>query len=228
MCVLTLANQLSEVEPTTRISVAPGVTLPACTPGTAPAMLSEALLHAKTDLLVVPTELRHWAEQCRQQGLCQAWVEVVHTSEHAYAALRAGAADVLLAPVTETDWLHCLSKSPATPVKNISITARQLFVKADYKIVSVWTDDILYIEGLREYVRICTEREKIITLLSMTRLGEVLPRNQFFRIHRSYIVNIHKILNIQGNTVTVGKELLPVSKGQKDDFLAFLNADGLF
>lgn len=102
------------------------------------------------------------------------------------------------------------------------------YIKADYKIIKVKYKDILFIEGLREYVRIHTDSQKIITLLSMARLMEVLPKDSFFRIHRSYIINLDQIQEIQGNLVIIAQEALPVSKSQKEAFFKHIQSLGLF
>lgn len=96
------------------------------------------------------------------------------------------------------------------------------FVKSDYKTVKIVFDDIQYIEALQKYVRIHTQKERIVTLMSMNQLEDALPKNQFVRIHRSHIINIDNVDNIEGNIVTVGKFKLPISKGQKEVFLDFI------
>lgn len=102
------------------------------------------------------------------------------------------------------------------------------FVKADSKIIRVAYTDVLYIESLREYVRIHTHTEKIITLQSLSKLMEVLPSSRFVRIHRSHIINLEKIEQVNGNLVRLGGEDLQISKGQKEHFLSMINKDGLF
>ena len=97
------------------------------------------------------------------------------------------------------------------------------FVKSDYKIVKVNFSEVLFIEGMREYVRIHTEAQKIMTLLSMQKLEEMLPSSIFTRIHRSHIVNVSKISEVQGNTVYISDVQLPVSKSYKEAFLQQIN-----
>lgn len=98
------------------------------------------------------------------------------------------------------------------------------FVKSDYKTIKIIFDQIQYIEALQKYVRIHTLNERIVTLMSMSQLEEALPQNQFVRIHRSHIINIDNVDNIEGNIVTVGKFKLPISKGQKEVFFDFIKA----
>ena len=72
-----------------------------------------------------------------------------------------------------------------------------LFVKTDYRIVKVAFDELLFIQSRGDYARIFTPSKKIITLQSMSKFEELLPPQQFFRIHRSYIINLEKIDSIE-------------------------------
>ncbi len=96
------------------------------------------------------------------------------------------------------------------------------FVKTDHQIVKVSFADILFIESLREYVRIHTPTQRIVARLAMQRLEEELPAAKFIRIHRTYIVNIDAVEKIEGNMLHIGKEQLPVSKGKREEFMAFV------
>jgi two-component system, LytTR family, response regulator len=96
------------------------------------------------------------------------------------------------------------------------------FVKTDHQIVKVNFADILFIESLREYVRIHTPTQRIVARLAMQRLAEELPSAKFIRIHRTYIVNIDAVQKIEGNMLHIGKETLPISKGKREEFLAFV------
>jgi two-component system, LytTR family, response regulator len=85
-----------------------------------------------------------------------------------------------------------------------------LFVKTEYKIVKVAFDDILYVEGLKDYVSIYTPSERIITLQNMKSMEGKLPGEKFFRVHKSYIVNISKIDSIERARIFIGKTVIPV------------------
>ena len=93
------------------------------------------------------------------------------------------------------------------------------FIKADYKLINIHFNDILYVEGMREYIRIHTKDQRITTLLSMSKLMKMLPINQFARIHRSYIVNLRNIKEIAKNTVVIGDKRLPISQGKREQFM---------
>ena len=106
-----------------------------------------------------------------------------------------------------------------------------IFVKADKKLVKVNYADIIYIEGLKDYVIIRMENSRVITLQTMKSLEEKLPQNIFKRIHRSYIVNVDKIEAIVGNMIEVIEKNqakhLPIGKNYRDELLELINKNRL-
>jgi len=120
-------------------------------------------------------------------------------------------------------------QSPQVIVQQQNTTKQDsyIFIKSDQKIHRVELDDILYIEALQKYIRIYTKKEKLITLLSLSKVVESLPASQFVRIHRSYIVNLDNIDNIEGNMVRIGTHTLPISKGQKEAFMELVHGKGI-
>lgn len=106
-----------------------------------------------------------------------------------------------------------------------------IFVKADKKLVKINFDEIIYIEGLKDYVIIRLENTRVITLQTMKSLEDKLPMAMFKRIHRSYIVNINKISAIVGNMVEVMEKgqakHLPVGKNYRDELLDMVNKNRL-
>lgn len=102
---------------------------------------------------------------------------------------------------------------------NISHNAGVMLVKADHKIIRVRYDEIIYIEGLREYITVYTKSgERYITLESLRNLEETLPSAEFMRVHKSYIVRIELIRALYGNQIKVEgvKDYLPIGKSYKD------------
>jgi len=93
-----------------------------------------------------------------------------------------------------------------------------IFVKADYSIVKVYLADILYIEGLKDYVQIFTGDKKILTLITMKKMEEKLPSKKFIRVHRSFIVAIDKIDLIQRNRIVINETRIPIGNSFKDNF----------
>ncbi len=105
------------------------------------------------------------------------------------------------------------------------------FVKADKKLVKVNFEDIIYIEGLKDYVIIRLINGRVITLQTMKSLEDRLPNGRFKRIHRSYIVAMDKITAIEGNMVEVSEKnipkLLPIGKNYRDDLLDLIEKNRL-
>lgn len=97
-----------------------------------------------------------------------------------------------------------------------------IFVKSDQGLQKLNLNDILYIEGLKDYVSIYTIKERIISLQVMKNMESVLPSNRFRRIHRSYIVALDQIDRIERNKVLIGDNDLPIGETYKDTFLKLI------
>jgi DNA-binding LytR/AlgR family response regulator len=95
-------------------------------------------------------------------------------------------------------------------------------LKADYKIYKVKIDDILYIEGLKEYVTYYTSQRKYIVLESLRKLEDTLPADRFIRVHKSYIIHMHRVNSIYGNTLEIGKTEIPIGKSYAESVKARL------
>lgn len=153
------------------------------------------------------------------------------------------ALDYLLKPISLERFMKAVNKAldrlelenkEGTPDATAESGDQQLdyiFVKADKKLVKVNYSDIIYIEGLKDYVIIRMDKNRIITLQTMKSLEAKLPSGIFKRIHRSYIVNIEKINAIVGNMVEVFEKgqpkHLPIGKNYREDLLAIINKNRL-
>jgi DNA-binding LytR/AlgR family response regulator len=132
---------------------------------------------------------------------------------------------------TEQYNLHHKDEAPASNSNSIAVGIEggetdYIFVKSDKKLVRVRFADILYIEGLKDYVIIRTETGRVISLQTMKSLEDKLPLGQFVRIHRSYIVGMDKIVAIVGNMVEVMEKgqvkHLPIGKNYRDELLEMI------
>lgn len=97
-----------------------------------------------------------------------------------------------------------------------------IFVKTEYKIVKVRLDDILYVEGLQNYVSIYTRTERILSLRNIKKMQEQLPVQQFVRVHKSYIVSLDKIDSIERNRIFIGDAVIPVGDTFKEYFMELI------
>lgn len=105
-----------------------------------------------------------------------------------------------------------------------SSTANYLFIKGDSKnkYLKVDYNEILYIEGLKNYVSIFTTTKRLITYQTLRELEIQLPQPPFYRIHKSYIVNMDKVRMIEGHTLAIGEELLPIGETYKENFFKLI------
>jgi DNA-binding LytR/AlgR family response regulator len=93
-----------------------------------------------------------------------------------------------------------------------------IFVKTEHKIQKIELDDILYIEGLKDYISIFTKSERVITLQNMKRMEETLPSSQFIRVHKSYIIALDKIESIERSRITICSKVIPIGDTYRDEF----------
>ena len=114
----------------------------------------------------------------------------------------------------QTFHLHELAKKEGKS-KNQSV----LYVKQGDAYQRIVWEDILYIEGMQNYVKIHFPNETKIILQTLTSLEEMLPKDDFFRIHKSFLVNVNHIDSIEGGRIFIGKRELPISRHRKNDLL---------
>ena len=154
-------------------------------------------------------------------------------SEYAVEGFRVNAVDYLLKPFGLQDFQRAAnrlrerleSNAPVVDASSANTQDDTLFLKTDYRIVKVNIPDIRYVEAMSEYLKVWVEGEAkpIITLLSMKKMEERLP-DYFMRIHRSYIVNLTKIQEVNKNRVIMAADTdLPIGDLYKEAFQAYLN-----
>ena len=151
-------------------------------------------------------------------------------SEYAIEGFKVNAVDYLLKPFGLQDFQRAANRlkerlSISSAPASSNDTDDTLFLKTDYRILKVNIPDIRYVEAMSEYLKVWLEGEAkpIITLLSMKKMEERLPAN-FMRIHRSYIINLDKIQEVNKNRVIMDAETyLPIGDLYKDAFQAYLD-----
>lgn len=155
--------------------------------------------------------------------------------QYAIDGYRANALDYLLKPISYADFSEAVGK--AMEWFNMKLKAEgeknniqpekteYIYVKSDYKLIQVELDKILYIEGLKDYVKIYTEdsARPILSLISMKALEEKLPAERFIRVHRSFIVQKQKIKIIDKGRIVFGKEYIPISETYKTMLQEYVN-----
>jgi two-component system, LytTR family, response regulator len=136
------------------------------------------------------------------------------------------AIDYLMKPIPFERFLKAVNKakqklmltSENTEAKVNHNTNDFMFIKTEYKTIKLFLDDILYVESVKDYVAFQLKDEKIMTLLSIKSVESFLPKADFVRVHRSFIVAFNKINGIERNNILIGKKMIPIGDNYKDSF----------
>ena len=148
--------------------------------------------------------------------------------QYAIEGFRVNALDYLLKPVSYEDFLAATDKALEWFTKmqkqDIYTRDRIIYVKSDYRLLRISLDDILYVEGLKDYARFFLKNgENVQTLISMKKLDDFLPRPEFLRTHRSYIVHMSAIQAVENNRIVFGEIYIPVTDNYKDEVQSYLD-----
>ncbi len=148
--------------------------------------------------------------------------------QYAIEGYKVNALDYLLKPISYEDFLKATDKAlnwySVIQKQDIYRKDRFMLVKSDYKLLRISLDDILYIEGLKDYVRFCLKNdEKVMSLMSMKKLDEYLPKPEFLRTHRSYIVHMTESYVIDRFRIVFGDTYIPISDNYKDEVQAYFD-----
>jgi DNA-binding LytR/AlgR family response regulator len=156
-------------------------------------------------------------------------------SDYAVEGFNLGAVDYLVKPIPFHRFLKAVVRAQQVlqPVANTAIAENNnapeieqdfMFVRAEYENVKLNFADILFIEGLKDYVKIYTTDNKFtLTLISLIKLENLLSSKGFARIHRSYIINIKHVKSIQKNKVLISDKRIPISESYKNSFFEKIN-----
>ena len=148
--------------------------------------------------------------------------------QYAVDGYKVNALDYLMKPISYEDFLVSADKAldwfTIIQKQKAYAADRFMFVKSDYKLIRIDLDDILYIEGLKDYVRIyLKDGNNIKSLMNMKKVEDYLPHPEFMRIHRSYIVHMTKAESVDRFQIVFGKEFIPVSESYKDEVQQYLD-----
>jgi DNA-binding LytR/AlgR family response regulator len=151
--------------------------------------------------------------------------------KYAIEGFRVNAVDYLLKPFSYQEFLTAVQKARKlidlenTTLPTIEVSSQFLFVKSEYKIRRINFDDILYVEGLKDYIKVylASEPKPILSLNSMKSMEQKLPSDKFMRVHRSFIVNLSRVSMIERGRIIFGKVYIPVSDNYKNKFQEFVD-----
>tara|TARA_R110000868_G_scaffold408293_4_gene690970 strand:+ start:3942 stop:4664 length:723 start_codon:yes stop_codon:yes gene_type:complete len=151
--------------------------------------------------------------------------------EYALEGFELDVVDYLLKPISFDRFLKAIDKvfissNPSSPI-NLQESHNNdhhfVFVPSDKKNVKICLDEILYIESKRDYILIKTELKEVTTYQTITYMEERLPRNQFVRVHRSFIINLNKIESWSNNEIELKETTVPIGRTYKREALKKLN-----
>ncbi len=152
-------------------------------------------------------------------------------TDYAFDAFQYGVADYLKKPITYNRFQEAVTKikdsitknTATAPAKNTTINLEEIFIKADGKLTRLNFQEILYIESLGDYVKYFTATKNYVTLSTLKAVEEKMVGNKFMKVHRSYIVNLQKIKDIQDNTLVIEGNVIPISKSLKSEVMNRIN-----
>ncbi len=167
--------------------------------------------------------------------------QVIFTTAHdkyAVEGFNLSAADYLLKPISFERFVKAVDKVYNLLRPNIETRAysevtianpleNYFFVKTENRLQKVFFNDILYIEGQGDYLRIITTKAKIMTLQNFKTIDSILPPKSFARVHKSYMVSLNKIDSVSRNRIKIGEKIIPVSDSYKDKFFALVKEKGM-
>jgi two-component system, LytTR family, response regulator len=116
---------------------------------------------------------------------------------------------------------HCLQKERSRGSKTENIN--YIFVKTEYRLERIDINEILYIEGMKDYLRIICSTKKIMTLQNFAQIEKILPAENFCRVHKSFIVALDKIRSVERGVIIIADQRIPVSNTYKDSFFSKIN-----
>ncbi len=127
--------------------------------------------------------------------------------------------DYLLKPFTFERFVKAVEKVFNSKLEiPSSVSNDSIFVKTEYKLEQIKVSDILYVEGMSEYLRLVTVNKKIMTKQNFKNIEDILPKTNFVRVHKSYMIAIDKIESIEKNRIRINDMIIPISDSYKDLF----------
>ena len=145
-------------------------------------------------------------------------------SEYAVASYELNAIDYLLKPINHKRFTQAINKALEYSDylnKKDQGTGKSIFIRADFSLVKVPLADILYIEGLADYLKIyIKDRKTIVARMPMKDMMEKLPAGDFIRVHRSFILPFSKIEAVRGTTIFIGDQEFPIGRTYTDEFFS--------
>lgn len=154
---------------------------------------------------------------------------IITTSDKNFAveAFEYDVTDYIIKPVSVVRFLKAVDKVQAKrSAKTEADAASQessIFINVSSRLIKLNLDDILFLEARGDYVQVKTSSKKHLVHTTLKRFMEKLPENKFIKVHRSYIVNLNAIVDIEDNSILIAEDIIPISRANKEDLLQKLN-----
>jgi DNA-binding LytR/AlgR family response regulator len=154
--------------------------------------------------------------------------------QYAVEGYKVDAVDYLLKPFSYEEFLKAANKAhdrillENNPIKNKE-ALKEIFVRSGYKLIRIELEKVMYIEGLKDYVKIylSTKEQPILTLMSLKTLEEKLPCDRFMRIHRSFIINLNQIMALERSQVLIGNERITIRDQYVEKFEKYISGKSI-
>ncbi|MCB0643431.1 MAG: response regulator transcription factor [Phaeodactylibacter sp.] len=198
----------------------------------------EFLAHQEIDLIFLDIQMPELSG-IQLSKVLPAHTRVVFTTafdQYAVESYKVDALDYLLKPFNYEEFLHAATKAQQwfamkreDKQKAEKTAEGYFFIKSEYKQIKVKFEDILYIESMKEYLKIwvTTQKKPLLTLMTLKKVELELPADQFMRIHRSYIIALNKIDEVERNQVIINEQRITISEPYRPGFQAFLEENSL-
>ena len=144
--------------------------------------------------------------------------------EYALKGYELNVTDYLLKPFTFDRFLKAINKAHENLTNHISDSQPDfIFVKTEYRLEKIMLNEIMYIEGMRDYRRIHTANKRVMTLQNFSEFEKLIPSSIVCRVHKSYMVAINKIVSIERNRIKIADQLIPISESYKEVFYQIIH-----
>lgn len=191
----------------------------------------DVLANQHVDIMLLDIQMPEMTGEELLKSLDKKPVVILTTaySEYAVDAFALGVVDYLLKPFDFARFLQAVNKAKELigRRKQLQPAADYMMVKADYKLYKINYEDLLFIEGQHEYVSFNMTSRRVTALYSLKNLEESLPADRFFRVHKSFIISINHIEDIDKQFVTVGGRKIPIGANYRDELLKKLRVVGV-
>lgn len=149
--------------------------------------------------------------------------------QYAVEAFDLDVVDYLVKPISFDRFIRAVNRffelyHPSRPTQEEVEKKESIVIRADLKNIRIELSDILYINSLKDYVKIITKEKTYITKQTMNRIEELLPENMFLRTHRSYIVSVNNIKTFTSTSVEIAETFVPISRNYRKSVLDFLSS----